>query len=303
MYNLPGKIKIAETDSVVGTGWLPQMPDLRDYSDRNDEVEPMTKALGLKETRKVQNMPKFVDLREWFSPIENQLNLGSCTANAVVGVVEYFQRRSFGKHLDGSRLFVYKTTRKLMMIDEGDSGAYLRSTMKALTLFGVPEEKYLPYSLDNYETVNSKWDDEPDGFLYGMGDNFETIKYFCHDPKGINISNEEILCSVKNYIVAGIPSMFGFSVFSSLNDSNVKGGIPYPCSNDKVEGGHAIVAVGYDDNKKIKNTVCGEETTGAFLIRNSWGTKWGDGGYGWLPYEYVLNGLALDFWSILSMKW
>jgi C1A family cysteine protease len=67
--------------------------------------------------------------------------------------------------------------------------------------------------------------------------------------------------------------------------------------------GHAIVAVGYNDRKRIKNTKCNKTTTGALLIRNSWGTEWGDEGYGWMPYEYVENKLALDFWSLLSMDW
>jgi len=71
-----------------------------------------------------------------------------------------------------------------------------------------------------------------------------------------------------------------------------------------VVGGHAVVAVGYDDNMKIKNTNPGDvETTGAFLIRNSWGTRWGDGGYGWLPYDYVLRRLAVDWWSLLKNEW
>jgi len=131
----------------------------------------------------------------------------------------------------------------------------------------------------------------------------EALTYFAHDPLGANVPGATVLASVKKYLVAGIPSMFGFWGFPSFNNSDVKGGIPYPCPGEAAQWGHAIVAVGYDDNKKIKNTTCNKTTVGALLIRNSWGTAWGDQGYGWMPYDYVTNKLALDFWSLLSDEW
>lgn len=287
------KVEIPETNEIVGTGWLPPMPDLRDYSAENPEIKDITKKLGL--SVKAPSIPATVDLRQWCSPVENQLNLGSCSAHAGIGVVEYFQRRAYGKHLDGSRLFLYKTTRNLMGVT-GDTGAWLRNVMGALCLFGVPIEKYWSYNVSDF-------DKEPPAFVYAVGDNFEALKYFCHDPQGANILPATVLSTVKQYLAAGIPSMFGFWGFPSFNNSSVKGGIPYPCPGESAEWGHAIVAAGYDDGKKIKNTKCNKETKGALLIRNSWGTGWGDNGYGWLPYDYILNRLALDFWSLLSIEW
>lgn len=297
MYASYRPVDLPEQGQTMGTGWLPPLPDLRDFTDAEPDVSGMAKKLGLPAGKGLKALPANVDLRAWCSPIENQMSLGSCTAHAAVGIVEYFQRRAFGKNLEGSRLFVYKATRNLMQVT-GDTGAWLRNTMGALRLCGVPEEKYWPYT-----DADPAFDKEPTSFVYAVADNYEALKYFCHDPMGANVPGATVLAGVKKYLAAGIPSMFGFWGFPSFNSCNVKGGIPYPCPGERARWGHAIVAVGYEDGKKIKNTRCNKTTTGALLIRNSWGTAWGDGGYGWLPYDYVVNRLALDFWSLLSMEW
>ncbi|UCF13993.1 MAG: hypothetical protein JSW59_11330 [Phycisphaerales bacterium] len=289
-------VNLPETGERVSTGWLPPLPDLRDCTEDKPEIAKMAKKLGVARSKSAVKLNPTADLRKWCSPIENQKSLGSCTAHAAVGIVEYFQRRGFGKHLEGSHLFVYKATRNLMQVT-GDTGAWLRNTMGALVLCGVPDEKYWPYT-----DASPDFDEEPPGFVYSVADNFEALWYFCHDPLGANIPGKAVLASVKKYLAAGIPSMFGFWGFPSF-DTGKNGEIPYPCPGESAQWGHAIVAVGYDDGKKIKNVVCKKATTGALLIRNSWGTGWGDKGYGWLPYDYVVNKLALDFWSLISMEW
>lgn len=188
------------------------------------------------------------------------------------------------------------------MFSEGDSGAWLRSAMEVLILFGVPDEKYFPYLIDG-KKVNPNWGCEPDSFLYAMAKNYATINYFSHDPFGKKGENKEVLKNVKKYLAAGIPFMFGFFGFPSFEDSDTIGAIPYPGENENAEWGHAVMAVGYDDNKEIMNINNREKTKGALLIRNSWGRSWGEEGYEWLPYAYVLDGLAEDFCSILSIEW
>lgn len=290
IYRYHQKISLKETGRTVGTGWMAAAPDFRDHTTKHPDINPLVKSLG---ANKATALPTKVDLRSNCSPVENQESLGSCTAHAGVGVVEYFERRAFNRHIDGSRLFLYKATRNLMGVT-GDTGAWLRDTMAALALCGVPPEKYYPY-------VTTDFDNEPSSFVYSVADNFEALKYFSHDSSEKN--TKKVLDSLKKFLAYGVPSMFGFYGFASFENNEGGGEIPYPCPDEGAKWGHAIIAIGYDNKKKIKNTKNNKTTTGALLIRNSWGTTWGDEGYGWLPYQYVIDHLALDFWSLLSMKW
>lgn len=286
-------------------GWLPDYPDIRDVTAETERVPSRLQALKQPSVKEMlakvgaaapaATLPASVDLRYWCSPVEDQKNIGSCTAHAGVGLVEYFERRAFGKHLDASRLFLYKVTRNLLHWT-GDTGAFLRTTMYALTMFGVPPEEYYRYNTADY-------DKEPPAFCYAFAQNFQAISYYRLDPPGT--PKDKLLARIKTELAKGLPSMFGFTVYDSLYQANATGGkIPYPAPGERVLGGHAIDAVGYDDNLKIKNTNAGGiETTGALLIRNSWSDRWGSAGYGWLPYKYVLDGLATDWWSLVRSEW
>lgn len=286
-------------------GWLPDYPEFRDYTvdkkevstrlirlGQKDSIKAMLTKVGVAEPEKL-SIPTSIDLRRWCPPIEHQGALGSCTANAGVGLVEYYERRAFGKHIDASRLFLYKVTRNLLHWT-GDTGAFLRTTMAAMVLFGVPPEEYWDYIIIDF-------DKEPSSFCYAFAQDYQAIQYFRLDPP--STPKDLLLKRIKSLLVAGLPSMFGFTVFDSIKKTGDDGKIPFPCSNERILGGHAIVAVGFDDKIKIKNDNCEVETTGALLIRNSWGTGWGDKGYGWLPYEYVLRGLAIDWWVLLRNEW
>lgn len=268
-------------------GWLPDYPDIHDYTRGHKLIKPLLAKI------KDNAVPSAVDLREWCSPIEDQKGLGSCTAQAGVGLVEYYQKKAFGDYINGSRLFLYKTTRNLIYL-VGDTGAYLRSTMGALVLFGVPPEEYWPY------TDGSDFDREPPAFCYAFAQNYQAIKYFRIDPP--DQTTVDHLKQIKAFLANGFPQMFGFTVYSSIWDVGKDGKIPYPY-NERAIGGHAVVAVGFNDSIEIKNPRGGKATIGALLIRNSWGTGFGDNGYGWLPYKYVLSSLARDFWAIIKNEW
>jgi C1A family cysteine protease len=282
-------------------GWIPDYPDFRDYTEETKEVKEILKRSGLsspaagKKPQKAKSLPASMDLRQWCSPVEDQGRLGSCTAHAGVGIIEYYERKSFGRHIDASRLFLYKVTRNLMKM-RGDTGAYLRSTIGAMVLFGVPPEEYW-----TYRDSAQDFDAEPPAFCYSFAQNYKTIKYYRHDPP--SAAPGVVLNRIKTYLAAGHPAMFGFTVYSSIEQASDSGQIPFPSPRDRIEGGHAIMVLGYDDRMTIKNRFGGDETTGALLIRNSWGKDWGEDGYGWLPYEYLLRGLAEDFWSVLKKEW
>jgi C1A family cysteine protease len=270
-------------------GWLPDPPDIRDYTVDHPTVAELVAPLRMGELRASAK----VDLRSYFSPIEDQQSIGSCTAQAGVGIVEYYQRRAFDKHLDGSRLFLYKATRNLLGWD-GDTGAYLRTTMGALCLFGVAPEKHWPYAVARYDV-------EPPAFAYVLGQSYQAEAFHRLDSPGL--ASSQLLGSIKQHLSAGLPPMFGFTVYDSYRQAERDGGIPFPARTDKVVGGHAVVAVGYDDSAVVKHAGTGETTTGALLIRNSWGSGWGEDGYGLLPYEYVRRQLAVDWWVLTKAEW
>lgn len=277
-------------------GWRRDLPDIRDLGAENLADPVKEKLIGFQSgpakagvafmLEETPALPAHVDLREFgfFTAVEDQLTLNSCTANAVISLVEYLIKASSGKEQDFSRIFLYKLTRTLMgPSGEGDNGAFIRDTIKALRLFGVPPQKWWPYLVDEF-------DDEPDAFIYALAQNFQAVQYVRLDR--VTESPAQVLNNVKACLADGFPIAFGFyvtpQVFDVSQDDNT---VLFPSGPDKIVGGHAVVAAGYDDERQ------------ALLIRNSWGADWGDGGYGWLPYEYIEYGLAVDFWTLFETEW
>ncbi|MDX2230736.1 MAG: C1 family peptidase [Leptolyngbyaceae cyanobacterium bins.349] len=251
---------------------------------------------GVQKVKNYLYLPGVVDLSYWCSEIEDQGALNACTAFAGVALVEYFANRSLGQHTDLSPLFLYKVARTLMNV-EGDVGSSIRETMKAMALFGVPPEESWPY-------IEGNVGEEPPPFCYSYAQNYQALKYFRLDYAGM--AREELLLQIKVMLAGGFPCMFGFTVYTSMYEGTnpTKGYIPFPdLQKDRVVGGHALVAVGYDDYKVIRCADRKTYSTGAFIVRNSWGVDWGRDGYGWLPYDYVLTGLTGAWWSLLKSEW
>ena len=269
-------------------GWLPDLPDSRDYTKDSPKISPLLKTPS--------SVPSSVDLRPFCTPVFDQGQIGSCTANAAAGMLEYHNKRSFGKETPLSRLFIYKATRDLMQ-SEGDSGAYIRTAMGSLALCGAPPEKYWAY-------IEGMLDSAPPAFCYAYASNYQALQYFRLDEKAVGIPSKEkgaTLAEIKGTLASSLPVMFGFRVYESIKGATADGRIPYPARGESLLGGHAVLAVGYDDSMRIGTG--DNEKVGAFLIRNSWGEGWGEKGYGWLPYEYLLGGLAEDFWCLVKAEW
>jgi C1A family cysteine protease len=293
-----------------GLGYIPDVAKVEDYDEQHREIAPLlyktrlahrvaatVHAIGVTAHAPAPAAPPMapamVDLRSWFSPIEDQGQLGSCTANAAIGLLEYFERRTAGRFVDASRLFLYKAERNLLGWT-GDTGAFLRTAMEALVLFGAPPERYWPYDA-RPEATNTRFDLEPPAFCYAFGANYQGLKYFRHDPPGT--STAQALANIRAYLAAGFPCMFGFPVYPEYDHPLPGGLIAYPGLGSHSRGGHANVVAGYDDNMMIG------ADRGALLVRNSWGTGWANAGYGWMSYKYVTQNLATDWWSLISAKW
>src|ERR1051326_2072793 len=277
-----------------GMGWLPDVPSVRDYSTSHPEIRPLLAKTRVTESLAAPPaLPDKVDLRAHFPPVVDQQNLGACTANAAAALIGYFEKKALGRSANASRLFIYKAMRNLTGT-KGDAGAYLRTTMEALALFGAPPEDYWPYD-GSAESSNNHFDMEPNAFCYAFARNFTAMKYVRLDP--VRDTPQQTLGNIRVYLSAGLPSIFGFPAYDEYMNAGPDGKVAFPAFSSQLQGGHANAAVGYDDHLTIG------ADTGALLVRNSWGTGWGMQGYGWLPYKYVTQNLAVDWWTAVKQSW
>ncbi len=244
-------------------GWIPDLPDQRDI--------PYVRLAAV-----IPPLPSAVDLRKYCSPIENQGKLGSCTAFALVGNLEFLKKRTMKKLIDFSHLFLYYNERILRNSQESDSGSSLRDGIKTLVKAGDCLKSLWPY-------VVKKFAIKPSADAYKNALNYQILNYY----------RLYTIDEMKHTISSGFPFVFGFAVYKSFESKEVKktGIIPLPTLNERMVGGHAVCVVGYDDNKKW------------FISRNSWGNGWGDKGYFYMPYAYITNrSLSADFWTIRDME-
>lgn len=219
----------------------------------------------------LQTLPATVDLRSKMPPVYDQGQLGSCTANAVVALFEYD-----ASAFKGSRLFLYYNARAAIGATSYDSGAYISDCVNSLKTQGLCTEALWPYTISQFRV-------KPPATTYANAllQRAATVH---------NINND--FTSMKSSLNAGWPFAVGIAVYSSFETAAVAatGNVPMPRPGETFLGGHAIVCCGYDDKKQC------------WIMRNSWGPKWGAGGYFFLPYLYLLNSrLSSDLWNITSV--
>ena len=243
-----------------GFGWIPDLPDQRDKMFA--AIAPPAKPL-----------PPKIDLTKNCPAVYDQGSLGSCTANALGGAFEFEQMKQQKEFFIPSRLFIYYNERVIERSVESDSGAMLRDGIKTIAKQGVCDEKIWPYIIKKFAT-------KPPAKCYEKALDNQALKYMrlTHD-----------LQEMQRCLSDGYPFVFGFTVYESFMQDKVavNGHVPLPKRNERVIGGHAVMAVGYNDDKKW------------FILRNSWGESWGMQGYFTMPYSYVTDpSLTDDFWTI-----
>ncbi len=238
-------------------GWIPDLPDARDW---------------VFSVRAPRRLPRKADLTAGCSPVEDQGDLGSCTANALAGALEYLERRDRGVFEDRSRLFIYYNERVIIRTTGEDSGAMLRDGIKALVKQGACDEGLWPYDPRRFA-------EKPPAKCYRDGLGHQITEY----RRILDVD------AMRACLAEGFPFVFGFMVYESFESGAVarNGVVPMPGRRERALGGHAVLAVGYDDDAK------------RFIVRNSWGTKWGMAGYFTMPYAYLESrDLSDDFWTI-----
>ena len=217
-------------------------------------------------------LPPSIDLAKKCPPVRDQGALGSCTANAVLAAMGFLYTRNAKTDPQLSRLFTYYYTRKIGGSGPSeDAGAALRDAMKCLTAYGSCYESTWPYAEREFST------EPPHRAVMEARDHQAQLYYRCPS-----------LRSVKASIAQGFPVVGGFSCPKTMFDASVRktGIVPYPTPTEPMNGGHAVLFMGYDDKtKRLK-------------FQNSWGTDWGVKGFGFLPYTFVTAGLADDFWTL-----
>jgi C1A family cysteine protease len=255
----PRKLKIKRY------GWIPDLPDQRDRMFA--APAPTLRAL-----------PPRVDLRSGCPPIYNQGALGSCTANAIAGALQFDQiKQGQADRFTPSRLFIYYNERVIEGTVDEDSGAMLRDGIKTVAKQGAPHEPLWPY-------VVAKFRSRPAAAAYKDAAKHQALLYQ-RLPRTID--------QIRGCLADGYPFVFGFSVYESFESAAVArtGTVPMPAPREVLLGGHAVLAVGYD------------EPSQRIVARNSWGATWGDDGYFTMPYAYLLDGgLSDDFWTVRAVE-
>jgi C1A family cysteine protease len=240
-------------------GWKRDLPDHRDFKFKIEAPHAL---------------PPMVDLRAQCPPVYDQGELGSCSANSLGGAYQFEQMKQKETNFIPSRLFIYYNERAMEGTINVDAGASLRDGMKSLADTGVCPETLWPY-------VISRFKKKPCDNCYKVASGNTVIEYLRITP--------HTLYETKHCLSDGYPVIFGFTVFESMMSDEVAqtGIVPMPGPQESPMGGHAVLAVGYDDSKEC------------ILVRNSWGTGWGLSGYFWLPYKYVTEpNLSADYWTI-----
>lgn len=241
-------------------GWVPDLPDNRDH---------MYAAPGDVLTQ----LPPQVDLRNQCPPVYDQGELGSCTANAIAAAMEFERIKQNLSNFMPSRLFIYYNERVIEGTVNSDNGAQIRDGIKSVAAQGACSETEWPYDIAKFATQPSS----------------QCFQDALKDKAVLYSSVSNIPTQMKGCLASGYPFVFGFSVYESFESPDVakSGNVSMPQPGEKLIGGHAVLAVGYDD------------TSQRFIIRNSWGTTWGMQGYFTLPYAYLMDSnLADDFWTI-----